>query len=34
MISYGGSENNVSVLVETKHKKDALMALNKGLFNL
>ncbi|MEK6616475.1 MAG: aspartate kinase [Bacteroidota bacterium] len=34
MISYGGSENNVSVLVETKHKKDALVALNKGLFNL
>jgi len=34
MISYGGSENNVSVLVETKHKKDALVALNKGLFGL
>lgn len=34
MISYGGSENNVSVLVEKKHKKDALAALNKGLFNL
>ncbi len=32
MISYGGSENNVSVLVDTKLKKDALMALNKGLF--
>jgi aspartate kinase len=34
MISYGGSENNVSVLVETKYKNDALKALNKGLFNL
>ena len=34
MISYGGSENNVSVLVETKHKKDALVALNKGLFGI
>ncbi len=32
MISYGGSENNVSVLVETKLKRDALLALNKGLF--
>lgn len=32
MISYGGSEHNISVLVETKHKKDALLALNKGLF--
>ena len=34
MISYGGSENNVSVLIDSKHKKDALVALNKGLFNL
>ena len=32
MISYGGSENNVSVLVETKLKRAALIALNKGLF--
>jgi aspartate kinase len=32
MISYGGSENNVSILVDTKLKKDALVALNKGLF--
>lgn len=32
MISYGGSENNVSVLIDTKHKKNALVALNKGLF--
>jgi len=34
MISYGGSEHNVSVLVDTKDKKAALMSLNKGLFNL
>lgn len=34
MISYGGSENNVSVLVDSKYKKDALIALNKGLFGL
>jgi aspartate kinase len=32
MISYGGSENNVSVLVDSKFKKDALVALNNGLF--
>jgi aspartate kinase len=34
MISYGGSENNVSVLIDSKYKKDALVSLNKGLFNL
>jgi aspartate kinase len=33
MISYGGSPNNVSVLVETKYKNEALNALNDGLFN-
>lgn len=33
MISYGGSEHNVSVLVESKYKKEALMALNNKLFN-
>lgn len=32
MISYGGSEHNVSVLVDSKYKKDALIALNNGLF--
>lgn len=32
MISYGGSKNNVSVLLDTKLKKDALVALNRGLF--
>jgi aspartate kinase len=32
MVSYGGSSNNVSILVNSIHKKDALVALNKGLF--
>ena len=32
MISYGGSENNISILVDNKLKKDTLVALNKGLF--
>ncbi|HTA27580.1 MAG TPA: aspartate kinase [Bacteroidia bacterium] len=32
MISYGGSKNNISILVNAEHKKDALLALNKGLF--
>jgi len=34
MISYGGSENNISILVDTKLKKQTLLALNKGLFGL
>lgn len=34
MISYGGSKNNVSILIDSKDKKDTLQALNKGLFNL
>jgi aspartate kinase len=33
MVSYGGSNNNISVLVKGSLKKDALTALNKGLFN-
>lgn len=33
MISYGGSAHNISVLINQSLKKDALMALNKGLFN-
>ncbi|HET8964021.1 MAG TPA: aspartate kinase, partial [Chitinophagales bacterium] len=32
MISYGGSEHNVSILVESKRKKETLIALNNGLF--
>lgn len=33
MISYGGSEHNISVLVKSEYKKQALQLLNKGLFN-
>jgi aspartate kinase len=33
MISYGGSEYNISVLVKSEYKKQALQALNAGLFN-
>ncbi|MBC7412011.1 MAG: aspartate kinase [Bacteroidia bacterium] len=32
MVSYGGSSNNISVLINSAHKKDALVALNKGIF--
>lgn len=32
MISYGGSPNNISILVDTAHKNTALRALNEGLF--
>ncbi len=34
MISYGGSTNNISVLVNSNLKKDALIALHKGLFDI
>lgn len=33
MVSYGGSAHNISVLVSGNYKKEALQALNKGLFN-
>jgi aspartate kinase len=33
MISYGGSANNISILVNTSVKNDTLKALHKGLFN-
>lgn len=33
MISYGGSTNNISVLVESSYKKNAIISLNQGLFN-
>ncbi|HEY1039771.1 MAG TPA: aspartate kinase [Bacteroidia bacterium] len=33
MISYGGSTHNISVLVNGDQKKEALIALNKGVFN-
>ena len=32
MISYGGSKHNISVLINTVHKKQALTALSKHLF--
>lgn len=32
MISYGGSDHNISILVNNKHKNDALNALNERLF--
>jgi aspartate kinase len=33
MVSYGGSQHNVSIVIETEYKKEALVALNNGLFN-
>lgn len=33
MVSYGGSSHNISVLMKSDFKKQALQALNKGLFN-
>lgn len=32
MISYGGSQYNISIIVDKNHKEDALKSLNKGLF--
>ncbi|MEN7547320.1 aspartate kinase [Rapidithrix thailandica] len=32
MVSYGGSKNNVSLLVHNSDKENALLTLNKGLF--
>ncbi len=34
MISYGGSKNNVTLLVKTEYKHTVLNLLNKSLFNL
>jgi aspartate kinase len=34
MVSFGGSHNNISILVPTAHKENALMLLNQGLFGL
>lgn len=34
MISYGGSKNNVTMLVKTEYKKEVLKLLNQSLFNL
>ena len=33
MVSYGGSQHNVSIVIETDYKKEALVSLNNGLFN-
>ncbi|WP_439879800.1 aspartate kinase [Pontibacter sp. MBLB2868] len=32
MISYGGSKNNISLLIDTSHKVEALTRLNDGIF--
>ncbi|MDR3272019.1 MAG: aspartate kinase [Flavobacteriaceae bacterium] len=32
MISYGGSEHNISVVIDSRYKKKALQAMNKNLF--
>ncbi|MCC5921104.1 MAG: aspartate kinase [Cyclobacteriaceae bacterium] len=34
MVSYGGSKNNISLLVKSEYKKEVLSSLNKGLFQL
>jgi len=34
MISFGGSKNNVSVLVDSEHKNRALQQINEGVFGL
>lgn len=34
MVSYGGSPNNISILVSADQKNKALNLLNEGLFNL
>ena len=34
MVSFGGSRNNISILVETSQKNKALNLLNEGLFDL
>lgn len=34
MISYGASQNNITLLIDSQHKKDALIALNEGVFGL
>ena len=34
MISYGGTESNLSLLVHSRYKTDALNALNDGLFSV
>jgi aspartate kinase len=33
MVSYGGSQNNISILIHSEHKKSALNNLSNALFN-
>lgn len=34
MVSFGGSPNNISILIDTEFKEKTLQLLNEGLFNL
>jgi hypothetical protein len=34
MVSLGGSKNNVSVLLDTRFKNQALKQLNQGVFSI
>lgn len=34
MVSYGGSQHNISILISREHKEKTLQALNKGLFGM
>ncbi len=34
MISYGGSRHNISILINSRHKKEALQMINSGVFGL
>jgi aspartate kinase len=34
MVSYGGSNHNISILIDGEHKKETLQLLNRGLFGL
>jgi len=34
MVSYGGSRHNISLLIDSKYKKEALQLINSGVFGL
>ena len=34
MVSYGGSQHNISILISHEHKEKTLQLLNKGLFGM
>ena len=34
MVSFGGSKNNISVLINSQDKEQALRLINKNLFSL